>query len=78
MTLEEKLNDFMQDDDAHAFLLNGPWGVGKTFAINEWCKTIDKKKQKVIFLSLFGISDVNELNALALNSESFKNKFNER
>ena len=75
MTLEEKLNDFIEKKEEHAFLLYGPWGVGKTYSLNKWIEDNIKDLYKVINLSLFGISSVNDLNALALNSESLRNRF---
>lgn len=75
MTLDDKLNEFLNNNDAHAILIDGPWGVGKTFAINEWTQKIKKERLKVIYLSLFGLSDINQLNALALESEGFRNTF---
>ena len=72
MDINSKLDQFLKDDNAHAFFVYGPWGVGKTFAINKWLETI--KEYKVISLSLFGMSSVNDLNASALKSECFRNK----
>lgn len=79
MDLDVKLDNFISDTKSHAFLIFGPWGVGKTFAMDLWLKTKQAEEYarefKVIKLSLFGISNVNELNALALKNECFKNKF---
>lgn len=74
MTLEEKLNDFITQKESHTFLLYGPWGVGKTFSLQQWINEKVKNTYKLINLSLFGVSSVNELNALALNSECLRNK----
>ena len=74
MTLEEKLNDFITQKESHTFLLYGPWGVGKTFSLQQWINDKVKNTYKLINLSLFGVSSVNELNALALNSECLRNK----
>jgi hypothetical protein len=74
MSLEKTLDSFMSSPD-HAFLLLGPWGVGKTFAVNQWEKELAVDKNiKVIPISLFGISTINELTALALESESIRNR----
>ena len=73
MELNEKLNAFLKDKNSHAFLVKGAWGVGKTFAVDLFLKEVSE--YKVIKLSLFGISSVNDLNALALKSESLKNRF---
>ena len=75
VSIYEKLDSFLMNQDAHAFLLYGPWGVGETFCVNKWLAKVKQDKEyKVISLSLFGISSLNELNALALTSESIKNK----
>ncbi len=80
MHLYDRLNNFINSDTKHAFLLYGPWGSGKTYLMDKWLKNLSagnkyKKKYEIIKLSLFGISNVSELNILALNSETFKNRF---
>lgn len=73
MDLDEKLSAFLSNTNAHAFLVKGIWGIGKTFAVDSWLKKLNE--YKVVKLSLFGISNVNELNALALKSENLMSKF---
>ena len=69
----EKLNDFIANPKDHAFLLCGPWGVGKTHIIfQEWLPTITE--YKIIPISLFGISSLNDLNSLVMCKESFSNR----
>ena len=75
MNLNEKLDAFLNDNNSHAFLLHGPWGVGKTYAIDCWLNSKPKDGYKIIKLSLFGISDINDLNSMALRAEGLKNKF---
>ena len=76
MNVKESLNQFIANKDMHCFLLRGQWGVGKTYAVNEWAAQYDGNKDiNVIKLPLFGISSINELNSLALNSSSLLNKF---
>lgn len=72
MELNQKLSDFINSKN-HTFLLYGPWGVGKSFCVDEWIKTLSSK-YKCIKLSLFGLSNVDELNSLAISSESIFNK----
>lgn len=64
--LRDKLNAFLNDEEANGFLLSGPWGVGKTHFIQEWIKKNETKNRKFIHLSLFGVSNVSELNAQAI------------
>ena len=72
--LLNKLNDFMTSPNDHAFLLCGPWGVGKTHLVfEEWLPTITNYKK--IPISLFGISSLSDLNSLVLSKESFANRF---
>lgn len=73
MNLDEKLSAFLSNTNAHAFLVKGIWGVGKTFAVDSWLKKVNE--YKIVKLSLFGVSNINELNALALKSENLRNKF---
>ena len=76
MKLNESLNEFIQNKDMHCFLLTGPWGSGKTYAVDEWKKSVEEDKNNIFIpISLFGVSDVNQLNSLALSSSSMANKF---
>ena len=70
------LNRFLLNKNMHCFLVKGPWGVGKTFEVTEWAKTLkDLKNYKIIPLSLFGVGDVNELNSIAMSKCSLFNNF---
>ena len=79
MDIKEKLNRFLKTKESHACLVYGPWGVGKTYAVETWLSSLegneDFKKYKVIRLPLFGVSTTNDLNAMALKEEGLKNKF---
>ena len=75
MELESELNTFLASDEK-TFLLRGKWGVGKTTAVENWLRTIKSEEinWKPIRLSLFGISDVNELNTRLIRESSLLGK----
>ena len=79
MNINEKLNRFLKTKESHACLVYGPWGVGKTYAVETWISTLKNnelfKDYKVIRLPLFGVSHVNDLNAMALKEEGLRNQF---
>lgn len=75
MDLKETLNAFLQNKDMHGFLLTGPWGVGKTYEINDWVESLKGNNEYAfVYLPLFGIRSVNELNSMAINSTSLISK----
>lgn len=45
----------------YAVLLKGKWGSGKTHFINNYKKKLDRKKQKYIYVSLYGVTSYNEI-----------------
>lgn len=54
--LKEAIKDNM------VVLVEGPWGCGKTYAINQFIKSKSLKKTKYIYESLFGIRKLEEIN----------------
>ena len=53
--LKEKLdNEF--NKYYNVVLVNGPWGIGKTFYLNEYLK-----EKKHVYLSLFGLNSMEEV-----------------
>ncbi|WP_111186395.1 P-loop NTPase fold protein [Stenotrophomonas maltophilia] len=44
-----------------AVLLDGPWGIGKTFVIKKFLDTLDKEKTPYIYVSLYGIQSVDDI-----------------
>lgn len=45
----------------YAVLLKGKWGSGKTHFINKYRKELDTKKQKYIYVSLYGVTSYDEI-----------------
>ena len=45
----------------YAVLLKGKWGSGKTHFINDYKKQLDEKKQKYIYVSLYGVTSYDEI-----------------
>lgn len=59
------LNDyFSSDENDYSILLNGPWGVGKTYLVNDYFErnSLMLKNNKIINISLFGISNISDIN----------------
>lgn len=75
MDLERELDAFLESNEK-AFLLRGKWGVGKTTAVDNWVKAIKSEEidWKPIHLSLFGVSDVNDLNTRLIRESSLLGK----
>ena len=50
-------------DNNRAILIDGPWGIGKTYNILQFLKDTkkSKSKQKIIYASLFGKSSIDEV-----------------
>lgn len=52
-------------DSNRAILVDGPWGVGKTYQILQFLKkdpfTKDKEKNRIIYVSLFGKTTIDEI-----------------
>lgn len=75
--LIEKLNRFydkLGSDKKYSFLITGNWGIGKTYTYNEFIKG----KDQVYYYSLFGISELRELEKMILKDVIFPtfNKLN--
>lgn len=45
----------------YAVMLKGKWGSGKTFFIDSYKKNLEEKKMKYIYISLYGVSDLDEI-----------------
>ncbi len=45
----------------YAVLLKGKWGSGKTHFINNYKKILDRKKQRYIYISLYGVTSYEEI-----------------
>ena len=69
--LIERLNGFydkLRSDKKYSFLITGNWGVGKTYSYNKFAKS---KKNKKYYYSLFGISELRELEKMILKDVIF-------
>jgi KaiC/GvpD/RAD55 family RecA-like ATPase len=44
-----------------AVLLKGEWGCGKTWFINKYREKLEKKKQKCLYVSLYGMTSFSEI-----------------
>ncbi len=65
--LPKKLNNFINEPNYSAILIDGPWGCGKTFqmetAIKEYNDTSKdiKTKNKIVMISVFGFQSIDEI-----------------
>ncbi|PEM56126.1 P-loop NTPase fold protein [Bacillus wiedmannii] len=83
--IDSIINYIEQENTNYAILINGEWGCGKTYFWNKILKNkienieINGKKQKTAYLSLYGITSIEEINKRIVvdhvfkNSETFKN-----
>jgi len=44
-----------------AILLKGQWGSGKTWFINKYCKKLEESEQKCLYISLYGITSLSDI-----------------
>lgn len=66
--ITELLNNFINGSYSRAFLIDGEWGTGKTYFVNDFIEK-NKKTHKMIKVSLFGVADIKEVRA------NFNSKF---
>lgn len=62
--IKEAVKVYLQEENSdYAIMLNGKWGCGKTYFVkNELIKDIQNKDDRqVIYISLFGITSIDEL-----------------
>ena len=64
----EILEDFVRvNNDEKCITFDGVWGIGKTYALEKWLKSFSERKTfgnecyKVIYISLFGIKNSDDL-----------------
>lgn len=69
--LKQRLDDYIKDNTYnYAFLIDGDWGVGKTYFIKNIYK--EHTTRKIVYISLFGRNDINDLR----NTINFNIAFN--
>ena len=78
----QHINEFLDyyiklENPQYAVLLKGKWGSGKTHFINKYKKQLDKKKQKYIYVSLYGVTSYDEIETKFLQSSN-PEMFNEK
>lgn len=49
--IKQILKQFEENDTYSKIFINGPWGIGKSYYINEY---IEKDSNKIVYISLFG------------------------
>ncbi|OOR09995.1 hypothetical protein BW897_24875 [Bacillus cereus] len=77
--IDSVINYVKQEDTNYAILINGEWGCGKTYFWNKVLKNeienieLKGKKQKTAYLSLYGITSIEEINKRIVVDHVFKN-----
>lgn len=44
-----------------AVLLNGPWGIGKTFFVKNFVASLEEEKLKHVYVSLYGLTSIDDI-----------------
>jgi Cdc6-like AAA superfamily ATPase len=52
----------------YAVMINGPWGIGKTHLVTQFLKTTIKDPDKFVYVSLFGLTSLDEIDAALLEA----------
>ena len=61
--IHQYLSSYLKrNNPQYAVMLNGVWGCGKTFFIRKWKESIQNKDIKPIYVSLFGLQTIKEIN----------------
>ncbi|MDA1847853.1 P-loop NTPase fold protein [Bacillus cereus group sp. RP29] len=77
--IDSVINYVKQEDTNYAILINGEWGCGKTYFWNNVLKNeienieLKGKKQKTAYLSLYGVTSIEEINKRIVVDHVFKN-----
>ncbi len=45
-----------------AVILNGTWGIGKTFLVRKFLQSSEMKETKSVYISLYGLASLDEIN----------------
>jgi len=48
----------------YAVMLTGPWGIGKSYEIKQYAKTLAARGKKVSYVSLYGIKSTEDISGL--------------
>lgn len=81
--IEDAIKYFInqKSNPQYGIMINGEWGSGKTYFIKEYFKKEEKEKEikeetreKIIYLSMYGIETIKEIDELLFNEIIYKNK----
>lgn len=67
--IEDLLDHYVSapDDPGYAVLIDGPWGVGKTYYVKKYFDTRSRHEQAPIYVSLYGIESVDQFDQALLH-----------
>ena len=57
----DELKKFI-NSEYNIILIDGPWGSGKTYLLNEYIDTLNQDEIKVYYVSLHGMKNIDEIN----------------
>lgn len=67
--IQDILSEQLEQDGLQRIIINGKWGIGKTWQIDQFCQKYQKNKDiKIIKLSLFGKKSVDNLNSMMFSA----------
>ena len=67
--VQDILSEQLEQDGLQRIIINGKWGIGKTWQIDQFCQKYQKAKDtKIIKLSLFGKKSVVDLNNMMFSA----------
>jgi Cdc6-like AAA superfamily ATPase len=74
ISIQEKLIELLNSNQAFGIALNGKWGVGKTFF---WNRLIEEKisDKKTAYISLFGVENIFDIERKIIFQISTKDRF---
>src|SRR5262249_32584846 len=68
--VKDYLNYYLQlpHSPRYAVMINGPWGVGKTYLVKEFLKETIREPDKYVYVSLFGLASLDEIDTALLEA----------
>jgi len=72
--LNNALDNFVESKNLSAILIDGEWGIGKTYFVTKYLEKLFKKNYKIAYATLFGKGNIAEVNTDLYNCLSKKQK----
>jgi len=65
--LDKILNKFIENKGLSAILINGDWGIGKTYKVLSYKQNCKRKDINFLYVSIFGKKSLDEINTVLYN-----------